>query len=288
MAGYCRPDGLAAVLGLLAAAEARPLVLAGGTDAYPARAAAEVWMRAEARPVLDISGIAALRGIEDRGDHCRIGALATWSEVREASLPACFDGLRDAARQVGGRQVQNRGTLVGNLCNASPAADGVPPLLTLDACIELASARGVRVLPLAAFLLGNRRTAMARDEIATALIVPRAAEGARGGFLKLGARAYLVISVVMVAAVVELRGGRVAAAKVAVGACSAVARRLPELEAALVGRAWEPELVQAVHLAELAPIDDIRGPATYRAEAALVLLRRLLAGLAAPALERAA
>lgn len=288
MAEYRRPDTLAAALGLLAEAGERPLVLAGGTDVYPARSAAEAWMRPAARPVLDLSGIVALRGIEDRGGHWRIGALATWGEVRDAALPPCLEGLRQAARQVGGRQVQNRGTLVGNLCNASPAADGVPPLLTLDAAIELASARGIRVLPLAAFLQGNRRTALAADEVVTALLVPRPPDAARGGFLKLGARAYLVISVVMVAGVVELRGGRVAAARVAVGACSAVAQRLPGLEAALAGRAWAPALVRPEHLAGLAPIDDIRGPASYRAEAALVLLRRLLDGLAAPALERAA
>ena len=131
---------------------------------------------AHARAVLDLSAIAGLAGIEDRGDHHRIGALVTWAALREAALPACFDGLRAAAAQVGGVQVQNRGTLVGNLCNASPAADGVPPLLALDAAVELASraraaAAAAGGIPAAA--TGGRR--WPRDEMAVAVLVPQPA-----------------------------------------------------------------------------------------------------------------
>lgn len=297
MTGYRRPGTLAEALALLAAAPERPVVLAGGTDIYPARAAAEAWMAAAGRerPLLDITALPGLRAIEDRGDHYRIGALVTWAALRDSPLPPWFDGLRAAAAQVGGAQVQNRGTVVGNLCNASPAADGVPPLLALDAALELASAaRGTRTVPLTEFVLGNRRTALAPDELAVALLVPApAAPEARGGFLKLGARRYLVISIVTVAGVLEAGNGRVRRARLAVGACSPVARRLPGLEAALAGLPLEPaglaEAVRAEHLAPLSPIDDVRGSAAYRLEAALALLRRLLHGLAgAPATERAA
>jgi CO/xanthine dehydrogenase FAD-binding subunit len=291
---YRRPVSMAEALALLR--DAAPEILAGGTDFYPARAAASAWLRpAAVRPVLDITGLPGLEAIEDRGDHHRIGALVTWSALRDAAtLPAQFDGLRQAARQVGGEQVQNRATLLGNLCNASAAADGVPPLLALDAAIELASAaRGVRRLPLAAFLTGSRRTALAPDEMATALIVPRPPLPARAGFLKLGARRHLVISIVMVAGVLEVASDRVAAARLAVGACAPVARRLPAAEAALLGLRLAPEALAAAlrpeHLAPLAPIDDVRATGAYRLDAALVLLRRLVAGLAAPAgLQRAA
>lgn len=285
MTAYHRPGTLAAALDLLAAAESPTLLLAGGTDVYPARAGAAALGRApDARAVLDLSAIAGLGTIEDRGDHHRIGAAVSWAALRDAPLPAWFDGLREAAGKVGGAQVQNRGTLLGNLCNASPAADGVPPLLALDAEVELASTRGVRRLPLGGFILGNRRTALAADELAVAVLVPKAGAGSVSGFDKLGARAYLVISIVMVAAVIEAPGGRIIRARLAVGACSEVAQRLPALEAALEGVALAEaaQLVQPGYLAGLAPIGDVRATAAYRQEAAAVLVRRLLARLGTP------
>jgi CO/xanthine dehydrogenase FAD-binding subunit len=180
-------------------------------------------------------------------------------------------------------QIQIAGTLCGNVCNASPAADGVPNLLALDASIELSSMRGTRRLPLADFILGNRNTARRPDELATALLIPEPARPIRSAFAKLGARRYLVISIVMVAAVLEeAADGTVAAARVAVGACSAVARRLFALEAALLGRPLDARLGQAVassHLLPLDPIDDVRGTALYRRDAALTLLSRTLSQL---------
>lgn len=279
MAGYWRPTTLRDALCLMAG-DSPALPLAGGTDIYPAWVAAEAWMRpAPARPVLDLSAVAELGAIEDRGDHHRIGARVTWAMLRDAPLPPWFDALREAAAQVGGAQVQNRATLAGNLCNASPAADGVPPLLALDAEVELASLRGTRRLGLPDFILGNRRTALAPDEIATAVIVPKPAPGATARFEKLGARAYLVISIVMVAAVIEAEAGNIARARVAVGACSPVAQRLPALEAALTGLPPHAaaDALRPEHLAALTPIDDVRATAAYRRQAALVLVRRALA-----------
>ncbi|MBK1657655.1 FAD binding domain-containing protein [Paracraurococcus ruber] len=290
MTAYHRPTTLPEALRLLAEAPAPPRILAGGTDLYPARAAGEAWMRPDDRPLLDLSALPDLAAIEDRGDHHRIGALVTWAALRDAPLPPWFAALRQAAAQVGGAQVQNRATLLGNLCNASPAADGVPPLLALDAVVEMAGPRGPRRLPLAQFILGNRRTALAADEIATAILVPKA-PGAVARFEKLGARAYLVISIVMVAAVIEAEAGRIARARIAIGACSPVAQRLPALEAALAGLplAAAAGAARPEHLAALSPIDDVRATAAYRRQAALVLLRRALSTpLAAPAEARAA
>lgn len=272
---YLRPERLEDAVAALR--DGAWTLLAGGTDHYPARVTAQ-----RREDILDITGLAGLRGIADAGDHFRIGALACWTDIVESGLPACFDGLRRAAREVGGMQIQNRATIAGNLCNASPAADGVPPLLTLDAAVELASADGVRVLPLGDFILGNRKTARRPDELVAAILVPKPAHPARSAFLKLGARRYLVISIVMVAGLLEVKDGNVAAARIAVGACSAVAQRLPLLEAALVGQKAGPGLAGLVaqeHLAGLAPIDDIRADAGYRRDAALVLVRRCLAEL---------
>jgi CO/xanthine dehydrogenase FAD-binding subunit len=272
---YLRPSEVEEAVRALAAT---PLaVLAGGTDFYPARVGRPV-----EEDVLDVTGIGALKGIVETAAEFRIGAAATWSDLVAAELPPLFDGLRRAAREVGGAQIQNAGTIAGNLCNASPAADGVPCLLALDAAVELASLSGTRRLPLDEFVTGNRRTARRRDELVTAIVVPKPAHAARSTFLKLGARRYLVISIAMVAATLEVEAGRVADARVAVGACTEVARRLPALESALAGRPLGAlaDTVAQDHLSGLAPIDDVRGTAEYRRDAALVLVRRALAELA--------
>lgn len=275
MGNYLRPHRLEEALLALA----RPhTVLAGGTDFYPPRVG-----RAIAEDILDIGAIAVLRGISSISTGWRLGATTTWSELLEADLPPLFDGLKQAAREIGGRQIQNAGTLAGNLCNASPAADGVPCLLALGAEVELASRTATRRVPLDRFITGVRRTALAADELVIAIHVPKPAHEARSAFLKLGARRYLVISIAMVAATLEIAEGRVANARVAVGACSAVAQRLPALEAALAGALLDERLADRVdlaHLAPLTPIADVRGSADYRSDSVLVLLRRLLAGFA--------
>ena len=274
MGVYLRPRCLEEALSALA----RPhTVLAGGTDFYPARVG-----RAIGEDVLDIGGIADLRGITEGEPGWRLGATTTWSELIESDLPPLFDGLKQAARDVGGRQIQNAGTLAGNICNASPAADGVPCLLALDAEVELAGPASRRRLKLRQFITGVRRTALAPGELVVGLHVPRPRHEAESAFLKLGARRYLVISIVMAAATLEFVDGRVAAARVAVGACSPVAERLPALEAALVGAGRDglAAAVDAAQLSPLSPIDDVRGSAAYRRDSVVTVLRRLLAGFA--------
>ncbi len=264
----------------LAALTAKPYsVLAGGTDFYPA------WVgRVIEEDVLDITALDTLRGIREEDGRFRIGALVTWSDLLAAPLPPFFDGLKLAAREVGGVQIQNMGTICGNICNASPAADAVPNLLTLDALIELRSLEGVRQLPVSDFVQGNRATARRPDELVTAILVPEHGTRARSTFLKLGARRYLVISIAMVAALIETdSAGTITLARLSIGACSARAARLGKLEQDLTGRPLSADLVQVVsdrHLADLSPIDDIRGTAVYRRDAAASLLRRALGRLA--------
>jgi len=254
-------------------------VLAGATDLLPAAAGAEAWGRAHPQEWLDISAIPALRAMDTSAETLRIGATTSWARLRDADLPPWWDAMRAAAARIGGPQIQARGTIGGNLCNASPAADGVPVLLVMDATVECASLRGTRSLPLADFLRGNRATALAADEIMTAILLPRPPAAARSVFLKLGARRHLVISIVMIAAMIEAEAGVIRHAALAVGACSAVAQRLPGLEAALLGQhlADAAEVVQAAHLSGLSPIEDVRADAAYRATAALTLLRRAVA-----------
>ncbi len=281
MGAYFRPTDVNEALGALAAGgpAGKPwVVLAGATDHYPARVG-----RAPVEDVLDITAVVRLRGIEQVDNGWWIGALTTWTDLLETPLPPLFDGLKAAAVAVGGQQIQARATIVGNVCNASPAADGVPTLMALDAMVELVSVRGPGGVPVTEFITGNRRTARAPDELVTGLVVPDGLRGAdvRSSFEKLGSRAYLVISIAMVAFVVEIDAvGRIARARVAVGACSEVAQRLPALEAELAGQlagnvaASIADVVRPEHLAHLRPIDDVRGTAAYRREAALELVRR--------------
>lgn len=265
---YFRPRTLVEALDIMA--EHTPKPVAGGTDLYPALTGA--FVQKSALDWMDISGVAGLRGVT----ATRIGALATWTDVATATLPSAMRALGQAARQIGGRQVQNRGTVLGNLCNASPAADGVPSLLILDAEIELASAAGTRRLALDAFLLGNRQTARRPDELAVALHLP-APPDAESRFEKLGIRRQLVISIVMAAGLLRMVEGRVAEARVAVGSCSAVAQRMRGLEAALAGATLADAAgIIATAPLELAPIADIRGTAEYRLSAARTLVARSL------------
>jgi len=250
-------------------------ILSGGTDFFPA-----LGDRPVLTPVVDISGVSELRGISYSDTEIRIGGLTTWTDILRAPLPRCFDALKAAAREVGSIQIQNRGTVAGNLCNASPAADGVPPLLALDAEVELASQSEVRRLPVAQFLVGNRKTRRRGDEVLSAVIVPRSLDDARSVFLKLGSRRYLVISIVMVAAILDRDAeGQIKQARVAVGSCSAVAQRLIELERYLVSVKAErgfTDRISAEHLSVLSPIDDVRATADYRRDAALTLVKRAL------------
>jgi CO/xanthine dehydrogenase FAD-binding subunit len=272
MERYFRPSSLQAALAALT--ERPPFIpLAGGTDYYPARV-----VQPSDDAILDIAALPGLRQVETRADHWWIPCLTTWTDIIETNLPPVFDALKQAANQVGGRQIQNAATLAGNICNASPAADGIPCLLAMNASVVLASTEGTRTLPLQDFLRGSRKTARHQNELLLGFRIPRTDETAHSVFLKLGSRRYLVISIAMVAAIIT-RGPnrRITGAQIAVGSCSATAQRLPALEAALIGTTGDLATILDEHLAPLSPIDDIRGTATYRRQAVGTLLRRAVA-----------
>jgi len=270
---YVRPRSIEEALAALAGGHAMPIC--GGTDVFPSHVGRPV-----GRAVVDVSAISGLRGISLQGGNYRIGGATTWSDIRSTKLPSAFAGLQAAAREVGSLQIQNRGTIAGNLCNASPAADGIPPLLTLDANVELQSARGTRVLPLQEFITGYRQTLRAPDEILTAVLVKQPADACCSSFVKLGARRYLVISILMAAAALERdSAGRIVHAAVAVGAASPVAMRLPDLERQLIGlpNGVAPSaVVRGKHMEPLSPIDDVRATASYRLEAAMAITAQAL------------
>jgi CO/xanthine dehydrogenase FAD-binding subunit len=252
--------------------------VAGGTDVYPALKQGQAPAR-----LLDVTRIKELSGISATQTGLRVGAAVTWSEIVKADLPATFDGLKQAAKEVGSLQIQNAGTIAGNLCNASPAADGVPPLLTLDAVVELASAaRGARMVPLQDFILGVRKTALLVDEMVTAIHIPNPPEGAGSAFEKLGSRKYLVISITMTATLIKCDAhGTITHARVASGACSPVAQRLTHLETDLIGMKPSEVEITSAHLSVLSPIDDVRGPGSFRLDVVREQCRRAIQKAAA-------
>ncbi len=255
-------------------AQGCPRIVAGCTDYFPSQAQGQI-----PDTLLDISRVAELQGIMHVGDGWRIGAAVTWTDVIQANLPPAFDALKLAAREVGSVQIQNRATVAGNLCNASPAADGVPPLLALRAQVELSGPDGTRQIALGDFITDGRQIALGADELVSAVIIPEVSPNARSGFLKLGSRTHLVISIAMVAAVLEVDKDTIAQATVAVGSCSPVAQRLTALEQALAGQsvdALEDLSISEKMLSPLSPISDVRGSAGYRLDVVAELIRRTL------------
>ena len=273
---YQRPEQLKDALNCLALGGF--CIAAGCTDLFPATDNRQLLGK-----IVDITAIKALRGIVEDESNFKIGSATTWSDIIAADLPPAFHHLKQAAREVGSVQIQNAATLGGNLCNASPAADGVPALLVLDAQVELQSASDRRIMPLAEFINGPRQTALKSGELLTGIIIPKSSTAGRSLFLKLGARKYLVISIAMVAARLSVENGIIADAALAVGSCSAVATRLPDVEKSLVGKSIEDPTTQ--HVSDefvqhhIDPISDARSDAAYRRIAARELITRAVAEL---------
>lgn len=281
---YERPTRLGTALDLLDTSDRSWTILAGGTDIFPILTTESTWSRPKPRNFLDISGISELAEIRAFDDEIGIGALVTWSELVDADLPPWFECLRQAGREVGGLQIQNRATVVGNVCNASPAADGIPPLLALGAELELTNRSGSRRVAIDDFVTGNRETTIAKDEIVSRIWIPRLSDHAQSVFLKLGIRRYLVISIAAVSIVLDPNpSGAIERARIAVGACSAAAIRLTDLESDLQGRPLDASIAEVVtpdHFVDLTPIDDVRASAAYRMRAARELTVRGLIELA--------
>jgi len=236
--------------------------LAGCTDVFVQLNAGAV----PARSFLDISRLAALRRIRESEGLLVIGSLATYSDlIRSRLVRARLPMLAAAAREVGGPQVQNRGTIGGNVANGSPAGDALPVLAAAEASLVLLSAGGERRVPFGAFYTGYRASVLRADELIAAIEVPPV-EG-RQWFRKVGARAALTISKVVMAAV------RSARPRIALGSVAPTVVRASRTEAALAAGAGIAAAQRAL-AAEIQPIDDVRSTAAYRRQVALNLLAR--------------
>ena len=269
------PGALAEALELLAREPGQWKPLAGGTDLMALFEAGKL----ESKRLLNLQRLGELKGIEAGEGGVSIGALATYSEIRRhAGLAREFPLLAQAARETGGVAIQNRGTLGGNIVNASPAGDSLPPLLVYEAELELVSARGARRVPYAAFHRGYRLMDLGPDELLARIHIPRPDPAWRHYYRKVGGRRAQAISKVCFAGL--LRSDSV---RIALGAVAPTPVRCYRTEALLRGRQLSAGLVDAARdelQREISPIDDMRSTARYRRRVAGNLLDQFLVGQA--------
>ena len=275
------PGTLSAVLSLLAESPGAWLPLAGGTDVMVQYSAGIL----PARKLVSIWNLPDLRRIEVSPQEIRIGAGCTYSDLRAHEIVNReFTLLASAARWTGGIANQNRGTLGGNIVNASPAADSLPALLVYDAELILVSARGERRVPYSSFHIAYRKTKLAPDELVLAICLLRRFSRYHAHARKVGARNAQAISKVSLAALGRLAGGVVEDIRLAMGSVAPVPLRLTETERIVKGRSLDASLIQSAKAAaikEIRPIDDIRSTARYRAAVAANLVAEFLDQLGA-------
>jgi len=266
------PRSLEAALSLLADEPGVWKPFAGGTDLMVLLEAGKLTHR----NYINIWRLDELRGIHANNDHVTLGALTTYTDIQaNPILQSEFPMLCQAASETGGLAIQNRGTLGGNIVNASPAADSPPALLAYDAEVELVSTQGSRWLPYQGFHTGYKQMLIRPDELLTRIRLPRNTSGATHYYRKVGTRKAQAISKVCFAAVGRTSNGRIEDARVVVGSVAPIIVRCLQTESAL--RDQKPDAVtmqsaQASLLREISPIDDIRSTANYRLHVTLNLL----------------
>lgn len=251
-----------------------PTIVGGGTDLFvnwPARKSSLA-----SRSWLDVRHLAALQQVAPQGETLAIGAAVTASRLRAEACCSGLAALREAAQVVGGWQIQNRATVAGNMANASPAADMVIALLALDASVEIQRRGQTCVAPLGEFILGPRKTTLQPDELITAVRIPARNLGAIQTFLRFDQRSGSDISLVSAAVVLRMEEGRVAEAKIAVGAAHPVPLLLPDADAALLGVPTQGDVhdVAQAYARQCSPITDVRATAEYRRALVAVLVER--------------
>ena len=266
---------------LQAMADGAATVLCGGTDLAPQTESGTHKYKAK---LLNIRRIAGLGGIEARGDKVRIGALTTISEIRRSpELAQIAPVLVEAAERFASEQIRNAASVGGNLCNASPAGDMIPPLLVLDASVELACWQGgavqTRQVPLERFFVSPGKTVKLPEELLTAVVFDRPAAGFVGKFRKSGPRPALEISTVSLAIGARVAGGRLSDVRVAMGSVAPTPLRARHVEAALEGKPLDAATIAAAVAAtaeDAKPIDDVRASAWYRSHLVRVFVEEVL------------
>ena len=274
------PASLGEALELMAQAPGTYTPLAGGTDLMV------VYNAGRLKPTrfLDLSRLAELRGIEEDATSLRFGALTTFTELRECrAVHQHFPNLVKSARATGALAIQNRGTLAGNIANASPAADTPPSLLAYGAELELVSPRGLRRVAYDQFHQGYKCLDLAADELLAKIIVPKPSGRGFHYFRKVGTRQAQAISKTCLAAYARIENGLLAELRIGLGSVAPAPVRARNAEAALLGQPLASLPVAAARealLADMSPIDDIRATAHYRSVVTRNLLGQMLRELA--------
>jgi len=273
---------LAEAYAVLAARPRGLRVLAGGTDLM-VQLNARVGLERLGH-VLDIWKLRELRFIDRRGDALRLGALATYTDLMRSPLVrACLPALADVSREVGAWAIQNRGTIGGNVCNASPAGDTLPILVAAGATFVLGGPRGERRVPAEEFFVAYRKTALGADELLLRVELPVLAPAERLVYRKVGTRKAQSISRTLLAVRATAAEGKLSGLRVAAGCVAPIPLRCAATEAAIEGRAIDPGTLAAARVAllsEVRPISDVRASAEYRAHVSANVLERLLRDLA--------
>ncbi len=260
-----------------AMADGQGSALAGGTDLWAQKDSGNGRLGGR---LINISRVSELGGISESGDKIRIGALTTISEILESALlndKACL--LPQTANCFAGPQIRNAATIGGNIANASPAADGVLPLIGLGASVELRSKRGSRSVPLSDFFKGPGKTELATDELITAIEFETPSAYFHGVFLKSGPRPALEISMVAMCLTGQLEGEKINNPSLVFGAVGSIPMRCKKTEALIDGKALDDDLIaQALDLmtTEISPIDDFRASKWYRTQMARTFLEQEL------------
>jgi CO/xanthine dehydrogenase FAD-binding subunit len=266
------PGSLRDVAGLLAAEPGRWTPIAGGTDLLVLYASGKL----AARNLVNIWNLPELRGIEVTPSEVRIGAACTYTDLRKHEIVKNeLSMLASAASWTGGVANQNRGTLGGNIANASPAADSLPALLAYDASLELYSVRGLRQIPYSEFHSGYKKHALAPDELIRTICLSRNTKGAVSYCRKVGARNAQAISKVCIAGLARIANGMIEEVRIGVGSVAPIPLRLKKTEQALLGKPVSPELIEEARQSvaeQIQPIDDIRSSAEYRGAVAANLV----------------
>jgi len=258
------PTTLSDVYALLSERGRVAKIIAGGTDLM-------VLMNAhtlDATEFVDIWGVDELRGITDEGDVLRIGALTTYTQLIEsAEVRRHAPALVTASRTIGAIQIQNRGTIGGNIANASPAGDSLPVLSAYNAEVEVGSARGVRRIAFNEFYGGYRQTRLAQDELLLAVRIPKLKDGEHDFFWKVGTRRAQAISKTVMAVKARYDGGTIHSISVAVGSVAPTVIRAAQTERLLTSAPLTPTLIEQARkliAQEIKPIDDLRSTEHYR------------------------
>jgi CO/xanthine dehydrogenase FAD-binding subunit len=273
------PASLGEALELLAREPGAWKPFAGGTDLMVLFEAG----RLAHRKFFSIWHLPELRGVEERAEHITLGALTTYTQVQKNEiLKREFPMLCQAAGETGGLAIQNRGTLGGNIANASPAADSPPALLVYDAELELVSARGARWVAYKDFHTGYKQMILEADELVRRIRLPRTTNELKHYYRKVGTRRAQAISKVCFAAAARVEGEVIRGARIALGSVAPTVVRCVKTEAILENRQLDAETTKAAQAElarEIAPIDDIRSTADYRLRVTLNLLEDFLSHL---------